>query len=40
MVISAGARKLIEEMQAILLHKSGEAARQDVLKFEEKLKRF
>jgi hypothetical protein len=40
MVISAGAREVMEEMQAILLHKTGEAAGQDVLEFEEELKSF
>ncbi len=30
-IISAGAREVMEEMQAILLHKTGEAAAQDVL---------
>jgi hypothetical protein len=40
MVISAGAREVIEEMQAVFLHKIGEATGQDVLEFEEKLKSF
>jgi hypothetical protein len=40
MVISAGAQELMEEMQAILFKKDGEAAGQDKLEFEEKLKGF
>ncbi len=40
MVISAGAREVMEEMKAILFHKTGEAAGQDVPEFEEKLKSF
>jgi hypothetical protein len=40
MVIFAGAREVIEEKQAILLHKTREAAGQVVLDFKEKLKSF
>jgi hypothetical protein len=40
MVILAGARKVMEEMPVIFLHITGEAARQEVLEFEEKPKSF
>jgi hypothetical protein len=40
MGMSACAREVMEEMQAILLHKTGEAAGQDVHEFKEKLKSF
>ncbi len=40
MVISAGAKVLIDEMQEILLQKNGKANGQDVLVYKEKLKSF
>ncbi len=39
-VISFSTREVMEEMQAILLHKTRAPAGQDVLKIEEKLKRY